>query len=171
MGSLSLLQGIFPTQESNRGLQNWNSLLTELSGKACGAQGPPAIPVTGANPTSRGPEWSMRNTPTSGQTPPLQQRHLLLLPPRTGRLLVHLPLSAKQRASSHPGVQGTNEPACKVHPGPPPPPVAATREAGWATSGCQRRTFARQSDRTALSLRRLHPPHPTPSSAAPSFLV
>ena len=148
-----------------------DSLLTELLGKARGAPGPPSIPITGANPTSRGPEWSTRNTPTSGQMPPLHQRHLLLLPLRTGRLLVHLPLSAKQRASSHPGVQGTNEPACKVHPGPPPPPVAATQEAGWATSGCQRRTFARQSDRTALSLRHLHTPHPTPSSAAPSFLM
>ena len=37
VGSLSLLQGIFPTQESNRGLLHCrDSLPTELSGKASG---------------------------------------------------------------------------------------------------------------------------------------
>ena len=52
VGSLSLLQGIFPTQGSNPGLPHCRRILYQLSHK-----GSPRIPVWVAYPFSRGSSW------------------------------------------------------------------------------------------------------------------
>ena len=60
MGSLSLLQGIFPTQGSNPGLLHCRWILYQLSHK-----GSPWILEWVANPFSRGPSWSRNRTGVS----------------------------------------------------------------------------------------------------------
>ena len=60
MGSLSLLQGIFPTQESNPGLPHCRQILYQLSHK-----GSPRIPEWVAYPFSRGSSWPRNRTGVS----------------------------------------------------------------------------------------------------------
>ena len=57
VGSLSLLQGIFPTQESNQGLLHCGLVLYQLS-----HQGSPRILEWVAYPFSRGSFWSRNQT-------------------------------------------------------------------------------------------------------------
>ena len=60
MGSLSLLQGIFPTQGSNPGLPHYKQILYQLSHKRS-----PRIPEWVAYPFSRGSSWPRNQTGVS----------------------------------------------------------------------------------------------------------
>ena len=60
VGSLSLLQGIFPTQGSNPGLPHWGWILYQLSHK-----GSPRILEWVAYPFSRGSSWPRNRTRVS----------------------------------------------------------------------------------------------------------
>ena len=60
VGSLSFLQGIFPTQGSNPGLQNYGRILYQLNHK-----GSPRILVWVAYPFSSGSSWPRNQTRVS----------------------------------------------------------------------------------------------------------
>ena len=145
-----------------------------------------------AKPESRGPESPRRSMANSGQTPPLQQRPLLpnLLPPSHGAgsrpsthrkppgspstdcaADVHGPLVPTEPPATQVSGRQMSPPAqCILHPTHPwlPPeeqagPPAAARGGPW-----QGRVTGQPQ---ACSTYALPPPHLTPSSAEPSFLM